>query len=110
MSNLIERKAALDALKKYQEEESDNFTDTNPLIMMTVATIASCIEIIVELPPADHDQICQFCDCYDKQSCYCNFLSIWTESDFYCKAWEPENTDDQILTETARTGHESSQG
>ena len=56
MSDLISRQAALDALKEYQVVESDNFTNTDPLIMMTVATIANCIEAIVEVPPAKPEE------------------------------------------------------
>ena len=52
MYDLIRRQDAIDALKKYEELESNNFTDTSPIIMMTVATIANCIEEIVTLPSA----------------------------------------------------------
>ena len=38
------------------------------------------------------DRVCQLCDCYDKQRCYCNLHGIWVPSDFYCKSWEPEGT------------------
>lgn len=40
------------------------------------------------------DHICQLCDCYDKQRCYCNLNGIWIPSDFYCKAWEPEGIEE----------------
>ena len=56
MSDLIRREDAIDALKKYEELESNNFTDTNPISMMTVATIANCIEEIVNLPSAEPEQ------------------------------------------------------
>lgn len=56
MSDLISRQEALDALKRLQEMESDNFTNTNPLNMMTVAVIANCMEEITNLPPAKQDQ------------------------------------------------------
>lgn len=56
MSDLISRQAALDALKKYEELESNNFTDTSPISMMTVAAIANCIEAIVELPSAEPER------------------------------------------------------
>jgi len=52
MNDLIRREDAIDALKKYEELESNNFTDTSPISMMTVATIANCIEEIVNLPSA----------------------------------------------------------
>ena len=42
----------------------------------------------------EEERVCQLCNCYDKQSCYCNLHGIWTESDFYCKAWEPEGVED----------------
>lgn len=50
MNDLISRQNAIDALKEYEVVESDNFTKTDPIIMMTVATIANCIEEIVNLP------------------------------------------------------------
>ena len=56
MSDLISRQAALDALKEYEIVESDNFTKTDPITMMAVATIANCIEAIVELPPAEPEE------------------------------------------------------
>ena len=56
MSDLIDRRKAIDALKEYEDEESDNFTKTDPLSMMTVATIANCIEAIVELPSAEPER------------------------------------------------------
>ena len=56
MSDLIYRQAALDALKEYEIVESDNFTKTDPVTMMTVATIANCIEAIIELPTAKPEE------------------------------------------------------
>ena len=56
MSDLISRQAAIEALKKYEELESNNFTDTSPISMMTVATIANCIEEIVNLPSAEPER------------------------------------------------------
>ena len=56
MSDLIRREDAIDALKKYEELESNNFTDTSPISMMTVATIANCIEEIVNLPSAEPER------------------------------------------------------
>lgn len=56
MSDLISRQLAIDALKKYEELESDNFTDTSPITMMAVATIANCIEAIVDLPSAEPER------------------------------------------------------
>ena len=53
MNDLINRQDAIKALKEYEVEESDNFTRTDPVSMMTVATIANCIEAIVELPSAE---------------------------------------------------------
>ena len=50
MSDLISREEAIGTLKKCQVVESDNFTNTDPLIMMTVSTIADCIEAIADLP------------------------------------------------------------
>ena len=38
----------------------------------------------------EEERVCQLCDCYDKQSCYCNLHSIWVPSDFHCKTWEPK--------------------
>ena len=54
--DLIRRQDAIDALKKYEELESNNFTDTSPISMMTVATIANCIEEIVNLPSAEPER------------------------------------------------------
>lgn len=56
MSDLIRRQDAIDALKKYEELESNNFTDTNPISMMAVATITNCIEEIVNLPSAEPER------------------------------------------------------
>lgn len=56
MSDLIERQKAIEMLKEYEEAESDNFTRTDPVSMMTVATIANCIEAIVELPSAEPER------------------------------------------------------
>ena len=56
MNDLIRREDALDALKKYEELESNNFTDTSPISMMTVATIANCIEAIVDVPSAEPER------------------------------------------------------
>ena len=56
MSDLISRHDAIDALKKYEEIESNNFTDTSPISMMTVGTIANCIEAIVDLPSAEPER------------------------------------------------------
>lgn len=56
MSDLINRQDAIGALKEYEVEESDNFTRTDPVSMMAVATIANCIEAIVELPSAEPEQ------------------------------------------------------
>lgn len=56
MSDLISRKEAIDALKKYEELESNNFTDTSPISMMTSATIANCIKEIVNLPSAEPER------------------------------------------------------
>ena len=53
MSDLIDRKKAIETLKEYEVVESDNFTKVDFLSMMTVATIASCIEAIEELPTAE---------------------------------------------------------
>lgn len=56
MCDLIRREDAIEALKKYEELESNNFTDTSPISMMTVATIANCIEEIVNLPSAEAER------------------------------------------------------
>lgn len=56
MSDIIRREDAIDALKKYEELESNNFSDTSPIGMMTVATIANCIEEIVNLPSAEPER------------------------------------------------------
>ena len=56
MSDLISRQNALDALKEYEDVESDNFTKTDPISMMTVATIANCIEVIWKLPSAEPER------------------------------------------------------
>ena len=56
MSDLISRHDAIDALKKYEEIESNNFTDTSPISMMTVGTIANCIEANVDLPSAEPER------------------------------------------------------
>ena len=42
----------------------------------------------------ESERICQLCDSYDKQSCYCMLHSIWIQSDFCCKAWEPEGAEE----------------
>ena len=39
MNNLIDREKAIETLKEYEVVESDNFTRTDPVSMMTVATI-----------------------------------------------------------------------
>ena len=56
MSNLIRKQDAIDALKEYEEVESDNFTKTDPITMMTVGTIANCIEAIVDLPSTEPER------------------------------------------------------
>jgi len=56
MSDLISRQDALDALKEYEVVESDNFTKTDLITMMTVGTIANCIEAIVDLPSAEPER------------------------------------------------------
>lgn len=56
MSDFIRREDAIDALKKYEELESNNFTDTSPISMMTAATIANCVEEIVNLPSAESER------------------------------------------------------
>ena len=56
MSDLISRQKAIEALKEYEVVESDNFTRTDPVSMMAVATIANCIEAIVELPSAEPER------------------------------------------------------
>jgi len=56
MSDLILRQNALDALKEYEVVESDNFTKTDPISKMTVATIANCIEVIWELPSVEPEE------------------------------------------------------
>ena len=62
MSDIISRQDAIKVLKEYEVEESDNFTRADPISMMTVATIANCIEAIVELPPAEPEIIrCKDC-------------------------------------------------
>lgn len=57
MSNLISRQKAIEALKEYEVVESDNFTRMDSLSMMTVATIANCIEAIEELPSAEPEML-----------------------------------------------------
>lgn len=56
MSDLIRKQDAIDALKEYEVVESDNFTRTDPITMMTVGTIAECIEAIVDLPSIESEQ------------------------------------------------------
>ena len=53
MSDLIRREDAIEALREYEVVESDNFTRIDPVSMMAIATIANCIEAIVELPSAE---------------------------------------------------------
>ena len=68
MSDLIRREDAVKALKRYQDLESNNFTDTDPVIMMTVATIANCIEEIVKIPSAEPERKiirCEDCIYFD---------------------------------------------
>lgn len=80
MSDLISRQTALDALKEYEIVESDNFTRTDPVSMMAVATIANCIEAIWELPPAEPEQEefewCHDCKEYDQEKHCCH---RWTK-------------------------------
>lgn len=52
MSDLISRQDAVDALKKYQ----DSITETFPISILSVATIANCIEEIVKLPSAEPEK------------------------------------------------------
>ena len=56
MSEWIRKQDAIDALKEYEVVESDNFTRTDPITMMTVATIAECIEAIVDLPSVESER------------------------------------------------------
>ena len=56
MNDIISRQDAIEVLKEYEVVESDNFTRTDPISMMTVATIANCIEAIVELPSAEPER------------------------------------------------------
>ena len=56
MSDLISRQKAIETLKECEVVESDNFTRTDPVTMMTVATIADCIEAIVELPSEEPER------------------------------------------------------
>ena len=77
MSNLIERQKAIETLKEYEVVESDNFTRTDPVSMMTVATIANCIEAIVELPSADFER---------KKGKWKPFDLTWGRSVYSCTA------------------------
>ena len=54
--DLIRREDAIEALREYEVVESDNFTRTDPVSMMAGATIANCIEAIVELPSAEPER------------------------------------------------------
>ena len=56
MSDLIKRQDAIDTLKEYEVAESDNFTKTDMITMMTVGTIANCIEAIIDLPSAEPER------------------------------------------------------
>ena len=56
MSDLIRREDVIGMLKELEVVESDNFTKTDPVTMMIVATIADCIEGIVELPSAEPER------------------------------------------------------
>ena len=56
MSDLISRHDAIEMLKECEVVESDNFTRTDPVSMMVVATIADCIKAIVELPSAESER------------------------------------------------------
>ena len=56
MSDLISRQKAIEALRECEVVESDNFTRTDPVSMMAVATIANCIEAIMELPSAESER------------------------------------------------------
>lgn len=80
MSDLINRQDAIGALKEYEVEESDNFTRTDPVSMMTVATIANCIEAIEELPSAEPErqefEWCHDCKEYDQEKHCCH---RWTK-------------------------------
>lgn len=80
MSDLISRRRAIEALKEYEVAESDNFTRTDPVSMMAVATIANCIEAIEELPSAEPKrqefEWCHDCKEYDQEKHCCH---RWTK-------------------------------
>ena len=95
MSDLIRREDAIDALKKYEELESNNFTDTSPIVMMTVATIANCIEEIVNLPSAEPEpeefEWCTDCKEYDQERHCCHrWTKVIRQTVEEMKSAEPE--------------------
>jgi hypothetical protein len=56
MNDLISRRDAINTLKEYEIVESDNFTKTDLITMMTIGTIANCVEAIVDLPSVEPEQ------------------------------------------------------
>ena len=80
MNDLIDRQKAIETLKEYEVVESDNFTRMDSLSMMTVATIANCIEAIEELPSAEPEleehEWCHDCKEYDQEKHCCH---RWTK-------------------------------
>lgn len=115
MDELISRQDALDALKEYEIVESDNFTKTDLITMMTVGTIANCIEAIVDLPSAEPNLIhCADCRWWKQDEdiapygwCFACKSGSYTEhwdisirrkykGDFFCADAEPriEGEDD----------------
>lgn len=72
MKDLIERQAAIEALKYNQDVYSHNFHD-DPIDKYTTAIIAADIDTLVKLPSAqpDLDEWCTDCKEYDKEKHCC---------------------------------------
>lgn len=81
MSDLIDRRKLIKNIERMYKADWNFIKRT-----MNMA------KVIEDAPSVDH--VCQLCDCYDKQSCYCNLLSIHAESDFYCREWVPEGAEE----------------
>ena len=102
MNDLIDRKKAIETLKEYEVVESDNFTRMDSLSMMTVATIANCIEAIEELPSAEPEiirckdckwrNVYQFPPKYDEKD-YCDKHEKTVSTDGFC-SWAERRTNE----------------
>ena len=81
MSDLIDRRKLIKKIERMYKAEWGIITQT-----MNIA------KVIDDAP--SFSNVCQLCDYYDKQDCYCYRIGIWTTSDFYCQAWEPKKKEE----------------